>query len=203
MKRIYTIVAAVLCLLTSCEKEDEPTPTKLYTLDVPAAVNLIDKTPADVRELYKGDFVSETNTLGVVELTYQLSTEKTKYQVIFKANTSGIINYIKILAPLNMPYSDAVTYYKSETDKCQNSYPNKFYIGQRYHNDSSSRYENRSEFWYYMANNPISGSDYLTEKWLLINGEEINNKLTYLTLTTTYFPSPNGIAMEVEKSEYS
>lgn len=191
MKRILFATLCMIVLITGCSKDDDP--ENLYVFNINDLVNMIDKTPEQVKQSFKADFSKEENTLGVISLKYRMPTKDIDYNITFTSNSDNKVSKVEAYAIHYGNYSEGINFYKSESDKMNSARSYEAYMG-RFSSSSAGLidFRNRDELWQYVSEHPVSS--FMYETWWIKN--EASEKLT---IETVFSKSSNSILIKIDK----
>ena len=186
------LMLCLVALITGCSKDNDSAPT--VTLDVNEFVDLIDKTPNEVKASIKNvKLEDESSTLGKVTLRYRLKTKDVSYSVTVSGNEKGKVSEIVIFGLCDGGYSKSIELYKSEMDKINSARVYQTYIA-RYSSQTAGLidFENRDKLWDYIIKNDISTS--AREYWWIINEADVKFDIEGL-----YTRKSNSITIMIRK----
>lgn len=180
MKNILLILTIATSII-GCSKEDntsnEP-PHEIITdeLDVEELVNLIDHSVSDVKALYKGYLINETNTDGKTELSYHFPTKEKEYTSLFRFNTAGNLQEVEVKILGEIGYPDGIDFTKKLSVRFDDIYKDKRYSGCIVIiNNGVPSFGEREELWEYLSDQ--TNFSEIWENWLLRDiGEEIGGE---------------------------
>lgn len=186
------LMLCLVALITGCSKDEDPEPTA--TLNVNELVDLVDKTPDEVKANFKSAKLEDENsTLGKVTLKYRLNTKDVNYSIAISSNEKGKVSEIEIYGLCDGGYSKGIELYKSEMDKINSARTYQTYIA-RYSSQTAGLidFQNRHEFWDYIVKNDVSTFAY--EYWWIINEASVK-----FDIEGKYSKSSNSISIIISK----
>lgn len=194
MKKYLFGLSMLLALVVSaCGSDDEPdTPTA--KLDVKELVGYVGETASYVKANFKsGTFENEGGSLGKTTLRYGLLTADADYSVTFKSDAKGVINAIVVYGKYQT-YDKGIEAYKADMDKINSTISHVSYIA-RYNNGITMDFNDRAEFWDYVAENGVS--KFIQETWWIENTATVK-----FDVEATYTRSTNAVEIDIEKKEW-
>lgn len=197
MKKILLFALLALCL-ASCGSDngDEPE-VKNAKLDVKELTAYIGQTADYVKANFKsGHFITQTGSLGKVNLSYLLATKGMEYSVNFKSDTKGVVSEIDVHGTYSN-YDKGIEAYKAEVDNINATIPHVTYIA--YYNSPTAglmAFQDRKEFWDYVADKGVS--TFINEIWSIENTATVKFDVE-ATFTRSSSINSNSISIEIEK----